>query len=98
MRLSTSCDFPDPVVALPPGLFLHVSSDSTSDRFRTETILAEAGDGEGEGRNRLMVDDAARFQQILGWGGAFTDSATMVIDSLDQGAQDQLLRWIRDRN
>ena len=35
-----------------------------------------------------------KFQTILGWGGAFTDSAGINIDSLDVEAQDLLIRLI----
>ena len=34
-----------------------------------------------------------KFQTILGWGGAFTDSAGINIASLDSQAQDLLIRY-----
>ena len=42
-------------------------------------------------RIEFQVDRSARYQQILGWGGAFTDAAGMNIAKLPSAAQDAVI-------
>jgi len=43
----------------------------------------------------ITVDSSVRYQTILGFGGAFTDSAVINIASLSSATQDRLLRWLQ---
>lgn len=40
----------------------------------------------------LNIDTSKKYQSILGFGGAFTDSAGINIKNLSEAAQDQLMR------
>ncbi len=72
---------------------LHVTSSASGDRFRSETLDWDSRPAGGDdGRLALEVDASDRRQEIFGWGGAFTDAATMVIDTMDEGAQEQVLK------
>jgi glucosylceramidase len=41
--------------------------------------------------NKIVVNANDKYQTMMGWGGAFTDSTGINIDSLDEQAQDKLL-------
>ncbi len=74
-----------------PMQLLHVTSSASGDRFRSETLDWDSRPSGGDdGRLALEVDASDRRQEIFGWGGAFTDAATMVIDTMDEGAQEQV--------
>lgn len=71
---------------------LQVTSDEASQRFE-QTVLAFTPDtGDLNLTNKLVVDKSQFKQHILGWGGAFTDSAGINIASLSEDAQDLLLK------
>ena len=71
-----------------------VTSDEVGQRFEP-TILHFDSNVPGDLTDRLTIDRANSshlFQHILGWGGAFTDSAGINIASLSGPAQNWLLR------
>lgn len=44
----------------------------------------------------LIIDSTKKYQKILGFGGAFTDSAGINIKKLSEAAQDQIIRTYYD--
>lgn len=42
--------------------------------------------------NQILIDSTQKYQKILGFGGAFTDSTGINIKDLDQNAQNFLLK------
>lgn len=80
----------DPVVALPFGQILKVTTDKVTNRFTEERIAFNPGQPNGT-RTQLVINRDEVGQQIKGWGGAFTDAAAINIASLNQSAQDLLV-------
>ncbi len=48
------------------------------------------GAGEGEGNNVVTLDTSKRFQDMLGFGAAFTDAACYTFNRLDPAARESL--------
>ncbi|XP_031839027.2 lysosomal acid glucosylceramidase-like isoform X1 [Nomia melanderi] len=90
---STYCDTtPDADPKVPPNgrFYWYVS---TKDGERLSLKEKEFGDAHSNLFTlTLTVDSTVRYQKILGFGGAFTDSAGMHITSLSNATQDQLMR------
>ena len=51
--------------------------------------FAPAADG---GEASLFIDTAVRFQEILGFGGAFTEAAARTLDKLPAGARQEIMQ------
>lgn len=87
---STYCDFLKIPKIIPKGEFIDISSDKAGKRFfiQTGAILKDQNDG-----IIVNVNSTVRYQQIIGFGGAFTDSAGFNIKNLSKDAQQNLLRY-----
>jgi hypothetical protein len=91
LSCSDYCDDYDVASPLPTGQVLTITSDAASKRFETST--GEFGSGGGGARSlEINVDRDKTYQTILGWGGAFTDSAGINIAKLSPDAQDAVIR------
>uniref|UniRef100_A0A8C5PS06 Glucosylceramidase n=1 Tax=Leptobrachium leishanense TaxID=445787 RepID=A0A8C5PS06_9ANUR len=88
---ATYCDTTDPVVLLAVGNFSRYESSQTGKRLDLST---------GPIQKRkispsdlvLTLNDVKRYQNIKGFGGAVTDSASLNILALTSGTQENLLK------
>lgn len=65
---------------------------SSAEGLRLQKQSGQFSDEEPDSLYRLTVDRSTIHQTILGFGGAFTDSAGINIKSLPEAAQEKLLR------
>ncbi|XP_063904865.1 lysosomal acid glucosylceramidase-like isoform X2 [Zophobas morio] len=85
---STYCDtIPRPQKVKPPQLLLYTSNKSGLRFHQTSTTFTSS-----KTKKQIVIDGSRQFQTILGWGGAFTDSTGININSLPKGAQTNLLK------
>ncbi|XP_038044272.1 lysosomal acid glucosylceramidase-like [Patiria miniata] len=87
------CDTVERHAELKPDEVIEYSSSKDGDRF-TKTILAMDNNTAdmSEGAELFTVNSSVVYQTILGFGGAFTDSAAMNILNVSSKVQDHLLR------
>ncbi|XP_071785392.1 lysosomal acid glucosylceramidase-like [Asterias amurensis] len=71
------------------GQYVVYTSSKDGDRFQRQLFMLE---NKAKYRQQLIVDDSVHYQEILGFGGSFTDSATMNILNLSDGATENLLK------
>lgn len=86
---STYCDnYPDPK-APNQGEFIWYASTKTGQRLsRTDgKTTSDPRDG-----YTVRIESDEQYQNMEGFGGAFTDSACMNIKKLSQAAQDNLMK------
>ncbi|XP_066942035.1 lysosomal acid glucosylceramidase-like [Macrobrachium rosenbergii] len=90
---ATYCDtLPRPSTPM-KGQFAVYTSDLSSKRFFKSVHDFEPGSGGSEAPEVVNFKlGSTSFQAMLGWGGAFTDSASLNILTLSTEAQDMLLR------
>ncbi|KAK8724632.1 hypothetical protein OTU49_011181 [Cherax quadricarinatus] len=84
------CDLPGPVTLPDPGHYTVVTSSREGHRFLTETHELQDSPDQGSALLRVLVEEPG--QTMLGFGGAFTDSAGINIATLSAPAQDLLMR------
>ena len=71
---STYCDEYESIYeSLEKGTVLVVTSDQYSKRFHAERL--QYSKDSVENAKEIILDESLAFQEILGFGGAFTDSA-----------------------
>lgn len=89
---STYCDStPEPKPSSPEKGTFHWYV-SSRDGLRLSLSKGQMGRCQNDGSLTLNIDTSKRYQTILGFGGAFTDSAGMNIKNLSEATQDQLIR------
>ncbi|XP_071785390.1 lysosomal acid glucosylceramidase-like [Asterias amurensis] len=71
------------------GQYVVYTSSKDGDRFQRQLLMLE---NEAKHDHHLTIDDSVHYQEILGFGGSFTDSATMNILNLSDGATENLLK------
>jgi glucosylceramidase len=88
------------VVGATPGLRHVLTSRDGGARLADQARLqpAEATAGGPDDRPVLWVDTTRRFQQLLGFGGAFTEAAAVTWQALSPTAQETMLRDCFDRD
>jgi len=80
--------FTAPAVASPSG---DITVRVTSGKLRYEPAPSLTwGSGGASDENVISVDSAQKFQEILGFGAAFTDSACYMFNRLEPSAREQL--------
>ncbi|CAG2100944.1 unnamed protein product [Medioppia subpectinata] len=88
------CDNLDPIVVTANGVVtVYETSQLGGHRLdKTELRFGDPSNGR-TGRSQTIIVDKAKetYQQILGFGGAFTDSAGLNIRSLPAGLQERLI-------
>ncbi|XP_066985550.1 lysosomal acid glucosylceramidase-like [Macrobrachium rosenbergii] len=90
---ATYCDTLPRPPALAGGEFLLCTSDMETNRFLMKSHAFDETGGNGTTEvNDFILDPEITYQTVLGFGGAFTDSAAKNWLSLSTGAQDHLLR------
>uniref|UniRef100_A0A915E836 Glucosylceramidase n=1 Tax=Ditylenchus dipsaci TaxID=166011 RepID=A0A915E836_9BILA len=92
----TNCDIAEPLGDLAEEQIVFYTSSKESDRFKRET--ASFNDKSESVVNEasaipvtIKVDASKKFQSIVGFGGAFTDSAGINFKALSEAAQQKLL-------
>ncbi|CAL7949938.1 unnamed protein product [Xylocopa violacea] len=96
---STYCDnTPDINPKVPPeGSYYWYVSSKAGDRLKLSKGKFGSCDSLLHLETSLKIDTTKRYQSILGFGGAFTDSAGINIKKLSKATQDQLLRSYFDK-
>ncbi|XP_077555870.1 lysosomal acid glucosylceramidase-like [Haemaphysalis longicornis] len=90
---ATYCDFVGDVSPVPTGTALVVESNKAGLRFTNTTLrFNETTRSGGNDTLLLVIDPSKAYQEIFGFGGAFTDSAGINIKSLPANMQDDLLK------
>ncbi|CAH1363805.1 unnamed protein product [Tenebrio molitor] len=86
---STRCDTVPRPTPVPRPNYLTYTSNKAGLRFEKSTGSFITTDRLFD--NKIIVNANDKYQTMMGWGGAFTDSTGINIDSLDEQAQDKLL-------
>ena len=74
-----------------PGQASLVETTRSGDRFKSSSISSEENVDQDSGLGTVRIQLDAKGQTILGWGGAFTDAATINIKDLKFELSEQLL-------
>lgn len=82
------CDTIDPLQKLQQGQFVKYTSNKNGLRFEKET-----GDfvNTSEKENKIFINSGEIFQNIVGFGGALTDSTGINVMSLDEDVRNKLM-------
>jgi glucosylceramidase len=86
---STRCDTVPRPTPVPRPNYLTYTSNKAGLRFEKSTGSFITTDRLFD--NKIVVNANDKYQTMMGWGGAFTDSTGININSLDEQAQDKLL-------
>lgn len=86
------CDTVSPVEKVDVGKYVVYSSSKSGLRFKKSIGPFEKYTKAHE--TVVTIDSSTTYQAINGWGGAFTDSAGININSLAGGAKQHLLRLV----
>ncbi|CAI4228156.1 unnamed protein product [Auanema sp. JU1783] len=91
---STFCDEFPRVGRIPVDSAVLISSSQNGFRFEREDLRFSSKffeSKEKENVTRILIDGRQRFQTIHGFGGAFTDSVGINLETLTESAQKQLI-------
>nr|XP_023021911.1 putative glucosylceramidase 3 [Leptinotarsa decemlineata] len=83
------CDTVEPVKKLDPGYYVTYTSNKEGLRFEKEE--GKFGPDEEALKNIIIIRQDG-YQEVLGWGGTFTDAAGININSLPSAASEKLMR------
>ncbi|XP_077516394.1 putative glucosylceramidase 4 [Amblyomma americanum] len=90
---ATYCDFVGDIGPLPSGGAIAFESGKKGLRFAKTTIpFGEAPGSTDDSSARLVINTSITYQEVFGFGGAFTDAATFNIRSLPSGMRDDILK------
>lgn len=89
---STFCDFLTIPEIIPEGQFIDILTDKAGRRFLIQTSVVSK---EKSNEITVIIDLSVKYQKIIGFGGSFTDSATMNIKNLSKAAQENLMRYFQ---
>lgn len=87
---STYCDTLPTLEEITEGTYQLFTSSYDGLRFQKET--GQFSEDLEESPYSLTIDRSIKYQTIVGFGGAFTDSAGINLKSLPEAAQEKLLR------
>ncbi|GMS97780.1 hypothetical protein PENTCL1PPCAC_19955, partial [Pristionchus entomophagus] len=86
---ATHCDDIEPLESfIAPGTAILYRSDSKGGRMDKSTVKQTSNPA----RITIEIDASTTFQEIIGFGGAFTDAVGVNLAALSNPAQDNLLR------
>jgi glucosylceramidase len=89
---STYCDNLDPITKHPKGTVLLYESSKSGDRFKESQLKFNGTQQNNATKSQtITIDVNKKFQKIIGFGGAFTDSSGINIASLPQAMQNTLI-------
>ncbi|KAK6021911.1 hypothetical protein OSTOST_12406 [Ostertagia ostertagi] len=86
---TTYCDDIEPLGDLRIGQAVLYYSNQNSSRLMKSNLRQTAN--RAEGSILLTLDSRTTYQKMLGFGGAFTDAAGIVLQSLPKAMQDTIL-------
>lgn len=90
---ATYCDFVGDVGPLPSGEAIVFKSAKEGLRFAKTTVpFGEASGSKDDSSARLVINASVTYQEVFGFGGAFTDAAVLNIVSLPGNMQDDILK------
>ncbi|XP_038044273.1 lysosomal acid glucosylceramidase-like [Patiria miniata] len=89
---ATYCDTVQGISNTESGMFVSVTSDKDQHRFSKDQQVIAVHSNITNKNMLITVNSSEVYQTILGFGGAFTDSATMNILNVSSKVQDHLLR------
>ncbi|CAL8109725.1 unnamed protein product [Orchesella dallaii] len=94
---ATYCDTVDPINQVELGKYMQVFSDKSGARFAiSEGSFSDVAPPENSTAVKVTIDRNVKYQEILGFGGAFTDAAGISIASLSQPLQEAILKQYFD--
>lgn len=73
----------------PPSYLIYTSNKAGLRFAKSEGRFIESNEISDK---TIQIHPNEKYQEIFGWGGAFTDSTGVNLNSLDEPAQDNLLR------
>lgn len=90
------CDKPTPLGDVPPSALVYYVSSRDGDRLKRydtgfSTAVVES-DSSGYTQLTVTVNGNRRYQQVLGFGGAFTDAAGVNINAMSEPVKDMIMR------
>lgn len=91
------CDKPTPLGDVPSSALVYYLSSRDGDRLRRydtgfSTASRRESDSSGYTRLTVTVDGSRRYQEILGFGGAFTDSSGVNINAMSEPVRDMIMQ------
>ncbi|XP_072167012.1 lysosomal acid glucosylceramidase-like [Diadema setosum] len=89
---ATYCDTVANYSPVPRDQFVVYTSSNASDRLRQQVFNTSKQSNVTDFGVVFIVNTSLRFQSVLGFGGAFTDAATINIHNLSATAQELLLK------
>lgn len=84
------CDNFPPIEEVPPNKYLFYTSNK--DGLRFEKYEKEFDKKRFFFDNTIKINSAIRYQEMLGWGGAFTDAVGIVVNTLDETTREHFLK------
>lgn len=89
---ATYCDTAPSVGALAAGQAVQITSSQSAARFQATNLqFGRTSSNKAVITNEIFIDTSITYQNVLGFGGAFTDAAGINIARLSQAAQDNLM-------
>ncbi|KAI4467344.1 glucosylceramidase [Holotrichia oblita] len=82
------CDTIDPITEVPSNQYISYTSNLEGLRFQRE--VGEFSSTENSKAD--VIDRSKRYQEIVGFGGAFTDATGINLDILDEQTREHLIR------
>ncbi|XP_054283531.1 putative glucosylceramidase 4 [Macrosteles quadrilineatus] len=90
---STYCDTIERPTTLPRGQYHHYTTSNSTPGFTHTTGSFNLHQHEDNSYDILFkIDNSVQYQEIIGFGGSFSDSAGIVISELPEEAQDNLIK------
>ncbi|EDV26916.1 uncharacterized protein TRIADDRAFT_22822 [Trichoplax adhaerens] len=86
---SSYCDSSDPIDKVDNGKVIVIQSTSSGDRLVRKTVSTS---NKPSNKKILTFRPDLKYQKIAGFGGAFTDSATMLINNVSARLRMQIMR------
>ncbi|GLV40111.1 Glucocerebrosidase 1b [Carabus blaptoides fortunei] len=87
---ATYCDTVEPFQPLAPGNFIIYSSNRERLRFnKSQGVFVK---DIATGSNIIQIDPDTQYQEINGWGGAFTDTSGYNLNTLNKDARENVMK------
>lgn len=92
-----SCgEYPDPSVLPADGTYAMIVTSTSGENkeyvFMAQELKAVQSPGTGSGKMKVAIDVGSRGQEVLGFGGAFTDASAYMYEQLDSGTRAQFVK------
>ncbi|XP_075537215.1 lysosomal acid glucosylceramidase-like isoform X2 [Dermacentor variabilis] len=87
----TYCDFIGDIGPLPKGAVIAFESSKAGLRFKKTVLFREERDPPGNNTLLLVINPRKTYQEIFGFGGAFTDAVGLNLRNLSMQLQDAII-------